>query len=205
MHSLLLLAVGACLCNHRSRPRCTRNALRSRINRFSARDPESLFEHIRQSSESKQQALTAHANLSHAGLTLLVGGALILLLGYLVPRKDVIVGYQEEIAIIDESAVAFNKNFEWFKILGLGVFCVGGLVLSTALLLPSLVGTSCFDEDADEATPFKVRIGRGRDEEESDSDDDHKAGIPATETVKGVQPRREEEAVITKGALTQLK
>lgn len=136
------------------------------------------------------------------GVCLLACGTIILLLGYLVPRKDVLLGTTKEIGIVDVIANRFNRTLEWFKVLGLAIFCVGGFLLSTALLLPSLVGASCFEnESTDESAPFKVRIGHTGDED----DEDDKSGIPATEQVKSVQPRREDEAVITGGCLTKLK
>lgn len=106
-----------------------------------------------------------------------------------------------EIGIVDVIATKFNKTLEWFKVLGLGIFCVGGFLLSAALLLPTLVGASCFErEPAEETAPFKVRIGHASDDE---SDDEKTSGIPVTEEVKNVQPSREEEAVITGGCLTK--
>lgn len=150
------------------------------------------------------------------GLSILVTGAVLLLLGYFVPRREIIIGYQEkEIAIIDQSAVKFNKNLEWFKVLGLGIFCIGGFMLSMALLLPSLIGISCF-EDEEESPPFKVRIGRSRssstgsadsDPEDDDDDDDEKnKAIPVTQQVKSVQPKREaDQAICTGEGFTKLK
>jgi len=92
------------------------------------------------------------------GFILLVFGALVLIAGYLVPKMNIDVGYQEEMRIIDRAAYAFNQNLEWCKIIGLAIFCVGGTLLSASLLLPSLVGLSCIDDDVnDETTPFKLR------------------------------------------------
>lgn len=105
--------------------------------------------------------------------------------------------------IVDRTSVTFNRNLEWCKFLGLGIFCVGGSLLAAALLLPSLVGLSCLDDDLiDESTPFKVRIS-------SKEDDDpalNGSKIPATEEVKSIQPKREhEEAIVTGTGLTKLK
>lgn len=136
----------------------------------------------------------------------MVAGAALLLLGYCVPRREIILGYQDkEIAIIDQSAVKFNKNLEWFKVLGLGIFCIGGFILSMALLLPSLIGISCF-EDEEELPPFKVQIGRSRststesaDSDTEGEDEDRNKTIPVTEQVKPVQPKREEDRTICMG------
>ncbi|KAI1295458.1 Neurensin-1 [Halotydeus destructor] len=143
------------------------------------------------------------------GLLMLTAGCLVLALGYLVPKKEVIITYNQEIGIVDKLAVQFNRTLDNFKVIGLAIFCIGGLLLSTALLLPSLVGAQCFEGDAmDETTPFKVRIGRRDGTSDSDEEDDQldKVGIPATEQVKSVQPKREEaEAIVTGSGLTKLK
>lgn len=142
-------------------------------------------------------------------------GAVLLLLGYFVPRREIIIGYQDkEIAIIDQWAVKFNKNLEWFKVLGLGIFCIGGFMLSMALLLPSLIGISCFEEE-EEFSPFKVKIGRSRststgsadsDPEDIDDDEEKNKAIPVTQQVKPVQPKKEEEQAICTGrGFTKLK
>ncbi|RWS11189.1 Neurensin-1-like protein [Dinothrombium tinctorium] len=133
------------------------------------------------------------------GFLMLTFGSCILLAGYLVPKKQVIIGHQNEMEIVDRSADNFNKMLENCKIFGLGIFSVGGTLLVAALLLPTLVGLSCFDEEADESTPFKVCIAS--DEEELIN---KRVKIPATEELKSVQPKREEEAVMTGTGLTKL-
>ena len=114
---------------------------------------------------------------------------------------DIDVGYQEEMRIIDRRAYLFNQRLDWCKVIGLAVFCVGGTLLSASLILPSLTGLSCIDDDNDdeEHQPFKLRIV---DEDEDVNNDDEK--IPATEQVKNIQPKREDEMVITKSGLTKV-
>ena len=87
-------------------------------------------------------------------------------------------------------------------------------MLSMALLLPSLIGISCF-EDEEESAPFKVRIGRSRststgsadsDPEGLDDDEEKNKAIPVTEQVKSVQPKREaDQAICTGNGFTNLK
>jgi len=123
--------------------------------------------------------------------------------GYLVPRMNIDVGYQEEMRIIDRAAYMFNQNLDWCKIIGLGIFCVGGTLLSASLLLPSLVGLSCIDDDlSDETTPFKLRID---DEDDCDLNlNENKDKIPATEQLKSVQPKREDKMIITHSGLKKV-
>ena len=126
--------------------------------------------------------------------------------GYLVPRLNIDVGYQEEMRIIDRAAYIFNQNLEWCKIIGLGVFCVGGTLMSASLLLPGLVGLSCIeDSDEDESTPFKLRIADTEelcDELAVETKD--RTGVPATEQLKSVQPKREDKIIITNSGLKKV-
>jgi len=137
------------------------------------------------------------------GFILLVFGSVVLMAGYLVPKMNIDVGYQEEMRIIDRAAYMFNQNLEWCKIIGLAIFCVGGTLLSASLLLPSLVGLSCIDDEYnDETTPFKLRIA-----DDDDCDEilnEKKDKIPATEELKSVQPKREDEMIITHSGLKKV-
>lgn len=124
--------------------------------------------------------------------------------GYLMPRMDIDVGYQEEMRIIDRAAYMFNQNLDWCKIVGLGVFCVGGTLLSASLLLPGLVGLSCIeDNDDDESTPFKLRIA-DTDDSSDELTTERKTRIPATEQLKSVQPKREDKIIITNSGLKKV-
>ena len=131
-------------------------------------------------------------------------GAVVMIAGYLMPRLSTDVGYQEEMRIIDRAAYIFNQNLDWCKIIGLGVFCVGGTLLSASLLLPSLVGLSCLDDsDDDESTPFKLRISDTEDFCD-DPSDEAKDRIPATEQLKSVQPKRDEKVIVTNSGLKKV-
>lgn len=134
------------------------------------------------------------------GFILLVFGAIVLMAGYFVPRMNIDVGYHKEMRIIDRAALMFNQNLDWCRIIGLAILCVGGTLLSGALLLPSLIGLTCIEDDAlDDDEPFKLRINNDSDESE-----DEKDKIPATEEVTSIQPKRDSESVATNSGLTLL-
>lgn len=143
-----------------------------------------------------------------SGFILLITGSFILIIAYGYPRKQVVIAREDEMRIIDPVAADFNKKLELGKIVGLAVFCCGGSLLALTLLLPSLVGVSCLDEeDDDDATPFKVTVSEvvHAGDPKSDSND-LDSRIPATEKVTSVQPSREEaESVVTESGLTQMK
>lgn len=129
---------------------------------------------------------------------MLVFGSLVLMAGYFVPRMSIDVGYQEEMRIIDRAALMFNHNLDWCKIIGLAILCVGGTLLSGSLLLPSLIGLTCIEDDLDDDQPFKLRINS------SDDSEDEKDKFPVTEEVTSIQPKRDAESIATNSGLTLL-
>ncbi|XP_053208760.1 neurensin-1-like [Panonychus citri] len=143
------------------------------------------------------------------GFTLLVVGSFILIFAYGYPRKQVVIGQAEDTEIVDRLAIEFNKKLDWAKIIGLAVFCCGGSLLAFTLLLPSLVGVSCLDdEDDDDTTPFKVTVPEvvHVDGDLKEKAKDSNFRIPVTEKVTSVQPSREKaESVVTESGLTQMK
>ncbi|XP_054153092.1 neurensin-1-like [Oppia nitens] len=154
--------------------------------------------------KEKRRALCLWRSIFWIGFILLVFGALVLMAGYLMPRMNIDIRYQEEMRIIDRAAYMFNQNLDLCKIIGLSVFCVGGVLLSSSLLLPGLVGLSCLDDsDDDDSTPFKLRIA-DIDEFGDEIVDENKDKIPATEQLKSVQPRREDNIIITNSGLKQV-
>lgn len=133
------------------------------------------------------------------GINLLVFGVVLLMVGYLIPRKEPVIGHQQEMAIIDHAALDFNRNMDFCKVVGLVVFCVGGIVLVTALLLPSLMNQYCEEELQNDS--FRVAV---ECHESPKSPTDKK--IPATEEVANIQPKRglENEVVMTNAGLCKI-
>lgn len=124
------------------------------------------------------------------------GGSALLAVGFTFPRMKIDIGYQEEMRIIDKSAYEFNEHLEQVKGIGLFMFAVGGILVASALLLPSLL---CSDTEEAESRHFKLRIV-----DDCDPDGADQNLIPITEELKVVQPRQESTTVITNAGLKQI-
>ncbi|GFS18142.1 neurensin-1 [Elysia marginata] len=99
------------------------------------------------------------------GVTLLLFGVIGILVGYLVPPRHVLIAHSSSSsssssslsfspaednsgkAYVDESAQAYNTTLDMSKLVGLILFCVGGVTLAMALLFPSFLTHHCLDED----------------------------------------------------------
>lgn len=134
------------------------------------------------------------------GVNLLIFGILGILVGYLVPQKPIFSKVDEENSegFVDRSAMAFNTTLDVCKLIGLIMFCVGGMTLATALLFPSFLTSYCDEDMADDT--FKVRL----DEEEEAPLSPVEMSIPKTSKVKSVQPLRTvPEAVVTNDGVVE--
>ena len=136
------------------------------------------------------------------GANFLVFGIIGVLVGYLVPQKPIVVGsIADNIEIIDREAISFNFNLDVCKLVGLILFCIGGLTLTVALLFPSFLYQYCEDDGRDSS--FKVRMG---DDEEEPLKSPLEMSIPTTTMVSNVQPdRKETESVVTQGGMVPMK
>lgn len=134
------------------------------------------------------------------GVNLLLFGVVGILVGYLVPPKTVVVGQNKpkELWYIDTSAKSYNVTLDLCKLIGLILFCVGGLTLAMALLFPSFLTHYCGDDDEDEDPGdenLKVPLRGPEDVEKGDGGGTAKPPlspteltIPASSKVKSVQP-----------------
>jgi len=130
------------------------------------------------------------------GANFLVFGIIGVLVGYLVPMRPIIVGsLSENIEIVDREAISYNFNLDVCKLVGLLLFCVGGLTLTVALLFPSFL-YQYFDDDVDSRgnSSFKVRIS----DEPPTLKSPLEMSVPACSKLSSVQPeRKSDEAVVT--------
>ena len=141
------------------------------------------------------------------GVNLLLFGVVGILVGYLVPPKTVIVGENKPAGewYIDTSAKSYNTTLDMCKLIGLVLFCVGGITLAMSLLFPSFLTHYCDDDPADDT--MKVPLRGPEDLEEGGEGGGGGGGgggrggtggkpplspvemtIPATSKVKNVQP-----------------
>lgn len=135
------------------------------------------------------------------GVNLLVFGILGILVGYLVPQKSIFSKVDEENSegYVDRSAMAFNTTLDVCKLIGLILFCIGGMTLALALLFPSFLTSYCDEDAADDN--FKVRL----DDAEAPLSPVEMT-IPKTSKVKSVQPLRTvPEAVVTNDGVVEYK
>ncbi|CAM1330510.1 Uncharacterised protein r2_g3958 [Pycnogonum litorale] len=124
------------------------------------------------------------------GINIVIIGSVLILVGFFVPTRSIVVGHKDDIEIIDKGAKSFNHNLELCRVAGLGLLCVGVALLSIVLLLPSCI-KRFYDTDVTmkhhhHHEPFKWKVGvleppRTPTEKK----------IPVTEEVSGVQPRIE--------------
>ncbi|KAJ8876427.1 hypothetical protein PR048_020872 [Dryococelus australis] len=105
-----------------------------------------------------------------AGVNLLLVGMIALLVGYLTPPRDMVVGYHDNLEILDRWAIAFNHRLELCRLAGLAVFCCGGVLLLVTLLLASV-------RPRPTRTLWRDVIA-----------EPYTGTIPSTEQIKSVQP-----------------
>ena len=86
------------------------------------------------------------------GVNLLLFGIIGILVGYLVPQKPIFLKVDEENSegYVDRSAMAFNTTLDVCKLIGLILFCVGGMTLAMALLFPSFLTSYCDEDTTDD-------------------------------------------------------
>ena len=135
------------------------------------------------------------------GANFLIFGIIGVLVGYMVHQRPIIVGSYEDrsqnIEIIDRGAISFNFNLDVCKLVGLILFCIGGLTLTVALLFPSFLYQYCEDERRGGDGSFKVSM---MDQEAAPLPvkSPIEMSIPSTSNIKNVQPERKtDEALIT--------
>ena len=145
------------------------------------------------------------------GVNLLVFGVIGVLVGYLVPHQPAMVGeLPDRVAVMDRHAIDFNFKLYICKLVGIVLFCVGGVTLTLALLFPS-VSFHCMDDDRRgyDAADASFRVmsdaapGPGEEKPPTSPLDD---SIPTTGKVSNVQPdRRLDEAVVTRHGVVPYK
>ena len=143
------------------------------------------------------------------GANFLIFGIIGVLVGYMVPQRPIIVGSYEDssqnVEIIDRGAISFNFNLDVCKLVGLILFCIGGLTLTVALLFPSFLYQYCDEERRGGDGSFKVSM---MDSEAAPLPvkSPLEMSIPSTSNIKSVQPERKtEESLVTNEGMVAMK
>ncbi len=135
------------------------------------------------------------------GANFLIFGIIGVLIGYLVPQRPLIVGsIGDNIEIVDREAISFNFNLDVCKLVGLILFCVGGLTLTVALLFPSFLHQYCDDDRRDSS--FKVSASPSDEKQPLRSP--LEMSIPYSSQVTSVQPSRKDESLVTQEGLVDI-
>lgn len=128
------------------------------------------------------------------GVILLLFGVMGILIGYLVPPRHVLIENSGDLigeAYIDVRAQEYNTTLDMCKLIGLILFCIGGVTLALSLLFPSFLTRYCEDEPNADYPPIKAHIPQGDTEKGPFSP--LQEVIPASSTIKGVQPTKKGE------------
>jgi hypothetical protein len=133
------------------------------------------------------------------GANFLIFGIIGVLIGYLVPPRPMFAVYNEQYDVLDNKAVAFNFNLDVCKLVGLILFCIGGLTLAAALLFPSFLYHYC--EDDRERKEESIRIHVGDEKVKSPVE----MAVPTSSMVTEVQPSRKNlESVVTREGMVPM-
>ncbi|KAJ8033001.1 Neurensin-1 [Holothuria leucospilota] len=118
------------------------------------------------------------------GFNILVLALIALSVSYLVKPRPTNIYQKNDIPVIDQEAVDFNRKLNGAKVGSLILLCVGGLVLTISLLLPTLGLTTDPDEiHVDPSGTFPPYMPL-------ETNDDDEDGIPYTSKLTSVQPQR---------------
>ena len=130
-------------------------------------------------------------------------GIVTIIAGFLTPPRPIVVAPDADVIAqrTNDDAAAFDFKLEICRMIGLTMFCAGGLILAVSLMVPTFFYRS-YPSAVDEAASSHPVIV---DTEGSDSELEQaaplpiKSAVPATETLKGVQPSTKlgESAVIS--------
>jgi len=135
------------------------------------------------------------------GANFLIFGIIGVLIGYLVPERRVVALSTTHQEVIDTNAVRFNYNLDICKLVGLILFCTGGIILTVALLFPSFLYHLC-EEDRRIDGAFKVSMFS----EEKPVKHPLEKSIPVTSKLSNVQPvRKLQEALASQEGMVEYK
>ncbi|XP_071036259.1 neurensin-1-like isoform X2 [Parasteatoda tepidariorum] len=163
-------------------------------------DIENPFGYIMPVRKRRKQILCWRI-LFGSGLFILCVGLVALLVGFLVPKRKEIVDSQEDIEIIDRYDQAFNQDLDTCKVVGIILFCTGGILVTVVLLALTVLWKSKRDDPLSlEELPLTTK------EIDQIPNTPMDVKVPATEEVSAVQPKRvdPDEVVMTNAGLCKI-
>jgi len=123
-------------------------------------------------------------------------GIVTIIVGFLTPRRPIVIGPEADgkgRRLQGDDAASFDFRLEICRMIGLTMFCAGGLILAVSLMVPTFFYRSypsALDAAADDASSHPVIVNA--DGSDSEADEARplpiKWAVPATETLTGVQP-----------------
>jgi len=121
------------------------------------------------------------------GASLLIVGTVAVLAGYLLPQKSTrLATLDNNKEVIDRDVIKYEQQLELCKLIGLIMFCTGGLTLAVALMVPSFLYRYCDDEKRE--APFSVQSGDVS--QVCPAKDTSKTVVPASARLAEIQPAR---------------
>ncbi|KAF8781930.1 neurensin-1-like [Argiope bruennichi] len=138
-----------------------------------------------------------------SGVVTLMLGAILIAIGFLVPKRNVVVDIQEDIEIIDKEHMAFNYALDIVKIMGITLFCTGGLMVAGLFLALTFICKSRID---DPLNAEEIPLAGGDACPDTGPNAAMDVKVPATEELTAVQPKRAdpEEVVMTNAGLCKI-
>lgn len=128
------------------------------------------------------------------GAGCLLIGIVTIIAGFLTPPRPVTVGPEvnsDGQPTTGDDADTFDFRLEICRMIGLTMFCAGGLILAVSLMVPSFY-RSCSSAAGDDASSHPVIADAEDSDSEGDADQAQslpiKSAVPATETLTEVQP-----------------
>jgi len=121
------------------------------------------------------------------GINSLVFGAILILVSHFTPRKETLqTSSDERFALVDKNASRVNATLDILATVGVVCFCVAGILVIIAIVLPTYFSQYCFeDRDTNEET-ISLYSSAPSNEPRSPVE----RSVPATQLIRSVQPKR---------------
>lgn len=161
----------------------------------------SHFEYLTPIRKRRKQILCWRAVFC-SGMLILTMGLITILVGFLVPKRKEVVNVQEDIEVISKAEQLFNQDLDICKIVGIVLFCTGGIMVTIVLLALMLMRKHRMEDPLSEEIP----MAEPEAEMEPGPGTPMDVKVPATEELTAVQPKRvdPEEVVMTNAGLCKV-